>query len=117
MVDALIGAVRAAFPRLSHRYYALKAKWFKKKKLAHWDRNAPLPFAATGVIGWNDAKGTILKAYGDFSPEMASIAKRFFDDRWIDAPPRPGKAPGAFAHPTVPSAHPYVLLKIGRAHV
>jgi oligoendopeptidase F len=88
----------------------LKARWFKKKKLAHWDRNAPLPFAATGQIEWNDAKSTILKAYGDFSPEMAGIAKRFFDDRWIDAPVRPGKAPGAFSHPTTPSAHPYVLM-------
>src|ERR1700754_4499785 len=110
VVDALVASVRAAYPKLSHRYYALKAKWFKKKKLPHWDRNAPLPFAATGAIGWNDAKSTILKAYGDFSPEMASIAKRFFDDRWIDAPVRPGKAPGAFSHPTTPSAHPYVLM-------
>src|SRR3569623_118907 len=110
VVDALVASVRAAYPRISHRYYALKASWFKKKKLAHWDRNAPLPFAATGQIEWNDAKSTILKAYGDFSPEMASIAKRFFDDRWIDAPVRPGKAPGAFSHPTTPSAHPYVLM-------
>ena len=110
VVDALVASVRAAYPRISHRYYALKARWFKKKKLAHWDRNAPLPFAATGQIGWNDAKATILKAYGDFSPEMAGIAKRFFDDRWIDAPVRPGKAPGAFSHPTTPSAHPYVLM-------
>jgi len=110
VVDALVASVRAAYPRISHRYYALKASWFKKKKLAHWDRNAPLPFAATGEIAWGDAKATILKAYGDFSPEMAGIAKRFFDDRWIDAPVRPGKAPGAFSHPTTPSAHPYVLM-------
>ncbi|EFI52397.1 M3 family oligoendopeptidase [Afipia sp. 1NLS2] len=110
VVDALVASVRAAYPRISHRYYALKASWFKKKKLAHWDRNAPLPFATTGQIEWNDAKSTILKAYGDFSPEMAGIAKRFFDDRWIDAPVRPGKAPGAFSHPTTPSAHPYVLM-------
>jgi oligoendopeptidase F len=110
VVDALVASVRAAYPRISHRYYALKARWFKKKKLAHWDRNAPLPFAATGEIAWGDAKATILKAYGDFSPQMAGIAKRFFDDRWIDAPVRPGKAPGAFSHPTTPSAHPYVLM-------
>ncbi|MBN8969763.1 MAG: M3 family oligoendopeptidase [Rhizobiales bacterium] len=110
VVDALVASVRAAYPRISHRYYALKASWFEKKKLAHWDRNAPLPFAATGSIAWTDAKATILKAYGDFSPQMADIAKRFFDDRWIDAPVRPGKAPGAFSHPTTPSAHPYVLM-------
>ncbi|MES2750862.1 MAG: M3 family oligoendopeptidase [Pseudomonadota bacterium] len=110
VVDALVASVRAAYPRLSHRYYRMKARWFGKKSLAFWDRNAPLPFAANGSIGWNDAKSTILKAYGDFSPEMAGIAKRFFDDRWIDAPVRAGKAPGAFSHPTTPSAHPYVLM-------
>ena len=110
VVDALVAAVRAAYPRLSHRYYALKARWFGKKKLPYWDRNAPLPFATTGKISWNDARDTVLTAYGEFSPEMASIAKRFFTDRWIDAPVRPGKAPGAFSHPTTPSAHPYVLM-------
>jgi oligoendopeptidase F len=110
VVDALVGSVRAAYPRLSHRYYALKAAWFRKKKLAHWDRNAPLPFAATGTIAWPEAKNMVLTAYRGFSPEMASIAERFFSDRWIDAPVRPGKAPGAFSHPTTPSAHPYVLM-------
>jgi oligoendopeptidase F len=110
VVDALVGSVRAAYPRLSHRYYRLKADWFKKKKLAHWDRNAPLPFAATGNIAWPDAKNMVLTAYRGFSPEMAGIAERFFTDRWIDAPVRPGKAPGAFSHPTTPSAHPYVLM-------
>src|ERR1700719_3997669 len=110
VVDALVGSVRAAYPRLSHRYYRLKAGWFKKKKLAHWDRNAPLPFAATGSIAWSDAQNMVLTAYRGFSPEMASIAARFFTDRWIDAPVRPGKAPGAFSHPTTPSAHPYVLM-------
>ena len=110
VVDALVGSVRAAYPRLSHRYYRLKASWFNKKKLAHWDRNAPLPFAATGNIAWPDARNMVLSAYRGFSPEMADIAGRFFDDRWIDAPVRPGKAPGAFSHPTTPSAHPYVLM-------
>src|SRR3954454_6506541 len=110
VVDALVGSVRAAWPRLSDRYYALEASWFKKKKLAHWDRNAPLPFAATGTIPWPDARNMVLTAYGAFSPEMADIAERFFTDRWIDAPVRPGKAPGAFSHPTTPSAHPYVLM-------
>jgi len=110
VVDALVGSVRAAYPRLSHRYYALKAGWFKKKKLAHWDRNAPLPFAATGTIAWPEARNMVLSAYRGFSGEMADIAERFFTDRWIDAPVRPGKAPGAFSHPTTPSAHPYVLM-------
>jgi oligoendopeptidase F len=110
VVDALVGSVRAAYPKLSHRYYRLKASWFKKKKLPHWDRNAPLPFATTGSIAWPDARNMVLTAYRGFSPEMASIAERFFTDRWIDAPVRPGKAPGAFSHPTTPSAHPYVLM-------
>ena len=110
VVDALVGSVRAAYPRLSHRYYALKAGWFNKKKLPHWDRNAPLPFAATGTIAWPEARNMVLSAYRGFSTEMATIAERFFTDRWIDAPVRPGKAPGAFSHPTTPSAHPYVLM-------
>ncbi len=110
VVDALVGSVRAAYPRLSHRYYRLKAGWFKKKKLAHWDRNAPLPFSATGSIAWPEAREMVLTAYRGFSPEMARIAERFFTDRWIDAPVRPGKAPGAFSHPTTPSSHPYVLM-------
>ena len=110
VVEALVAAVRAAYPRLSHRYYALKARWFGKKRLPHWDRNAPLPKVATRTIAWSEAQATVLTAYGAFSPEMAAIAERFFRNNWIDAPVRPGKAPGAFAHPTVPSAHPYVLL-------
>jgi oligoendopeptidase F len=110
VVDALVGSVRAAYPKLSHRYYRLKAGWFGKKKLAHWDRNAPLPFAATGTIAWPEAKNMVLTAYRGFSPQMAEIAERFFTDRWIDAPVRPGKAPGAFSHPTTPSSHPYVLM-------
>jgi len=110
VVEALVEAVRASYPRLSHRYYALKAKWFGRKRLAHWERNAPLPKVPDRKIAWPEAKETVLAAYGAFSPKMAAIAERFFTDRWIDAPVRPGKAPGAFSHPTVPSAHPYVLL-------
>jgi oligoendopeptidase F len=110
VVDALVASVRAAYPKLSHRYYRLKAGWFKKKKLPYWDRNAPLPFAATGSIAWPEAQKMVLTAYRGFSPKMADIAERFFTDRWIDAPVRPGKAPGAFSHPTTPSAHPYVLM-------
>ncbi len=110
VVNALVSAVRDAYPRLSHRYYALKAKWFGVTALNHWDRNAPLPKVEQRTIAWPEARDTVLDAYSGFSPEMARIARRFFDGRWIDAPVRPGKAPGAFAHPTVPSAHPYVLL-------
>ena len=110
VVDALVAAVRAAYPNLSHRYYRMKAKWLGKDKLKHWDRNAPLPAEDTRSIGWDEAKQMVLSAYGEFAPEMAAIAKDFFDKKWIDAPSRPGKSPGAFAHPCVPSAHPYVLL-------
>lgn len=110
VVDALASAVRDAYPRLSHRYYAMKAKWLGMETMDHWDRNAPLPETPQAIIGWAEARDTVLSAYNRFSPEMANIARAFFDRNWIDAPVRPGKAPGAFAHPTVPSAHPYVLL-------
>ncbi len=110
VVDALAEAVREAYPRLSHRYYAMKAKWLGMEQMNSWDRNAPLPETPDRLIPWNEAKDTVLSAYGAFAPEMAEIAGRFFDEQWIDAPARAGKAPGAFAHPTVPSAHPYVLL-------
>ena len=110
VVEALVSAVQAAYPRLSHRYYALKAKWFGKERLAYWDRNAPLPNAPMRVFPWQEAQALVLSAYGAFAPRMADIAERFFNGGWIDAPVRPGKAPGAFAHPTTPSAHPYVLL-------
>jgi len=110
VVDALVQAVRDAYPRLSHRYYKMKAKWFGKDQLNHWDRNAPLPKVEQRTIAWDEARDTVLTAYSAFSPQMSEIAQRFFDRRWIDAPVRPGKSPGAFAHPTVPSVHPYVMM-------
>ncbi len=110
VVQALVGAVRAAYPRTAHRYYAMKARWMGKEKLAYWDRNAPLPEKPERVVPWADAQAIVLRAYNGFAPDMASIAKRFFDGSWIDAPVREGKAPGAFSHPTVPSAHPYILM-------
>ncbi len=110
VVDALASAVREAYPRLSHRYYAMKAKWLGMEQMNHWDRNAPLPETPQSTISWDDARDTVLSAYRSFAPEMADIARDFFDKRWIDAPVRLGKSPGAFAHPTVPSVHPYVLL-------
>lgn len=110
VVDALVSSVREAYPVLSHRYYAMKAKWMGKRKLASWDRNAPLPDKPERTIGWAEAEKIVLRAYGDFAPEMATIAKQFFDKNWIDAPVKPGKAPGAFSASTVPSVHPYVMM-------
>ncbi|QRM56640.1 M3 family oligoendopeptidase [Sinorhizobium sp. BG8] len=110
VVDALAAAVREAYPRLSHRYYAMKARWLGMEQMDYWDRNAPLPETPNALISWNEARETVLSAYGAFHPDMSEIAGRFFDRNWIDAPVRPGKAPGAFAHPTVPSVHPYVLV-------
>jgi oligoendopeptidase F len=110
VVEALVSAVRAAYPSLSHRYYRIKAKWLKKDKLAYWDRNAPLPDDDNKQISWDAARRTVLGAYGDFSPELEKLVGRFFASPWIDARVRPGKSPGAFCHPTVPDVHPYVLL-------
>lgn len=110
VVEALRNAVTAAYPRLSHRYYALKAKWLGLDKLQVWDRNAPLPTETPRIIDWPEAEATVLDAYSSFSPQLADLAKPFFDKGWIDAGVKPGKAPGAFAHPTVTTVHPYVLL-------
>ncbi len=110
VVEALVSAVREAYPRLSHRYYGLKARWFGVEQLPHWDRNAPLPDEPDRAIPWDRARETVLAAYGAFSPVMAEIGGRFFTEGWIDAELRPGKAPGAFSHPTVPSVHPYILM-------
>lgn len=116
VVDALQTAVREAYPRLSHRYYKMKAKWFGKEQLNAWDRNAPLPTSDDRVYDWNTAKETVLEAYGQFSPKLVEIAEPFFERGWIDAPTKDGKSPGAFAHPTVPSSHPYLMLNyLGKA--
>ncbi|SBV98023.1 Oligoendopeptidase F [uncultured Alphaproteobacteria bacterium] len=116
VVDALVAAVTQAYPRLSHRYYALKAKWLGLDRLAHSDRNAPLPGDDNKRYSWDDAVKLVMGAYGRFSPELAATAQPFFDKPWIDVPVRPGKASGAFAHPTVPSAHPYLMLNyMGRS--
>jgi oligoendopeptidase F len=110
VVDALATSVKAAYPRLAHRYYKLKARWFGVERMPYWDRNAPLPEHDDRVIPWAEAEKTVLDAYRAFSPELADVGQKFFGTGWIDAPARPGKSPGAFAHPTVPSAHPYLLL-------
>jgi oligoendopeptidase F len=117
VVDALVAAVTGDYPRLAHRYYALKAKWLGLAKLQHWDRNAPLPGDDDRQVSWPEARERVLGAYAAFSPELAEVGKRFFERPWIDAALRPGKSGGAFAHPTVPNVHPYLLLNYhGRTH-
>jgi oligoendopeptidase F len=110
VVAALVQAVRDSYPRLSHRYYALKAKWLGMDRLNFWDRNAPVGRDPEPIIEWKDARRTVIEAYGRFSPKMAGIADAFFAKNWIDAPVREGKSPGAFSHPAVPSAHPYIMM-------
>ena len=110
VVDALRNAVVAAYPKLSHRYYSLKAKWMGLEKMQIWDRNAPLPMEDEKLVDWATAREMVMSAYSDFAPEMAKIAEPFFTDGWIDAAVKPGKAPGAFAHPTVTTVHPYIML-------
>jgi oligoendopeptidase F len=110
VVKALRDAVVEAYPRISHRYYALKAKWMGLETLEIWDRNAPLPDVDEDVVKWDQAKSIVLDAYGAFDPKMAELAEPFFTKGWIDAGVKAGKAPGAFAHPTVTDVHPYVML-------
>ena len=110
VVEALRNAVVAAYPRLSHRYYALKAKWLGLDTLEVWDRNAPLPMEDDRLVHWDEARKVVSEAYAAFDPRMAELAEPFFTDGWIDAGVKEGKAPGAFAHPTVADAHPYVML-------
>ena len=117
VVDALAAAVREAYPRLSHRYYAMKAKWLGMEALNHWDRNAPLPETPQATIGWDEARDTVLSAYAGFAPEMAEIALPFFEkqldrragaarqgarrlrapDRALGAPLRAAQLPGQAA--------------------
>ncbi len=110
VVEALRNAVVAAYPKLSHRYYRLKARWMGLDKLQIWDRNAPLPIEQPRLVNWDEARATVTKAYAAFDPRMAELAEPFFTRGWIDAGVKPGKAPGAFAHPTVTTVHPYVML-------
>ncbi len=110
VVDALVSAVKGSYAETAHRYYAMKAKWLGTDKLEYWDRNAPLPKVEHRQIPWAEAQSIVTGAYRGFSPALAEIVERFFKEKWIDAPARPGKASGAFSHPTVPSAHPYILM-------
>ena len=110
VVEALVTAVSSRYATLSHRYYQLKAGWFDRDQLDFWDRNAPLPEDHDRHLSWAEARGIVDGAYRAFSPDLADIAGRFFTDNWIDAKARPGKSAGAFSHPTVPSAHPYILM-------
>ena len=110
VVEALRNAVVAAYPRLSHRYYALKAKWMGLDEMEVWDRNAPLPMESDRIVNWTEARKTVSDAYTGFDPRVAELAEPFFDKGWIDAGVKPGKAPGAFAHPTVTTVHPYIML-------
>jgi len=110
VVEALRNAVVAAYPKLSHRYYELKRKWLGLETMQVWDRNAPLPMEDTRTVGWDEAEKTVMDAYNAFDPRMGALAEPFFNKGWIDAGVKPGKAPGAFAHPTVTDVHPYVML-------
>ena len=107
-VDALLSACVGRYDLVA-RYYRLKAKLLGLDALADYDRYAPVP-GAEGRRGFDEARAIVVEAYRDFSPRLAELAERFFDEHWIDAELRPGKRGGAFSASTVPSAHPYVLL-------
>lgn len=107
-VDALVTAVRNRY-ELVHRWYAIKARIFGIEKLAYYDRNAAVT-DDDAEMEWNEAEHVVLDCYNSFSPQLGNLVGRFFEERWIDVPARPGKVPGAFCAPTVASHHPYVLL-------
>ena len=109
-VDALEQAVVEAYPRLSHRYYALKAKVMGRKTLDYWDRNAPLTAAAPRNYDWTEAQGIVLESFQALAPKFAHTARTFFDKPWIDARPRAGKQSGAYSHPVTAERHPYVFM-------
>ena len=109
-VDAMAEAVAAAYPRLSHRYYALKAKVMGLKTLNHWDRNAPLTAAKPRMFDWKEGREIVLDSFADLGAEFSDRARLFFDNPWIDGAARPGKQSGAYAHPVTADRHPYVFL-------
>lgn len=108
VVEALINAVTARYDIVA-RYYRLKWALLGVDRLYDYDRYAPLP-AAEGRYEWAQAREMVLRAYGQFHPQMAEVAGQFFARSWIDAPPYPGKRSGAYSASVVPSAHPYIFL-------
>ena len=110
VVEALTETIKENYPKIAHRYYKIKAKWFKKKSLMYWDRNAPLPFQSQSIYSWKDARQIVSDAYSNFDKRAGNIVNKFFDNSWIHAPVIAGKSPGAFAASTVPSVHPFILV-------
>ena len=110
VVEALRNAVVKAYPEISHRYYELKRKWLGLEIMQVWDRNAPLPMESNKLVTWDEAQKVVTSAYTNFDSRMSDLITPFFNEGWIDAGVKPGKAPGAFAHPTVTDVHPYIML-------
>ncbi len=110
VVEALRNAVVKAYPEISHRYYELKRKWLGLEIMQVWDRNAPLPMESNKLVTWDEAQKVVTSAYTNFDSRMSELITPFFNEGWIDAGVKPGKAPGAFAHPTVTDVHPYIML-------
>ncbi len=110
VVEALTETIKENYPKIAHRYYKIKAKWFKKRSLMYWDRNAPLPFQSQSIYSWKDARQIVSDAYSNFDQRAGNIVNKFFDNSWIHAPVIAGKSPGAFAASTVPSVHPFILV-------
>jgi oligoendopeptidase F len=106
VVEALRNAVVAAYPKLSHRYYELKRKWLGLDTLQVWDRNAPLPMESNRLVGWDDARATVMDAYAEFDPRMADLAQPFFDKGWIDAGSSPARPPAPSPIPPSPTCTP-----------
>jgi oligoendopeptidase F len=110
VVEALRDAVVAAYPRLSHRYYALKAKWLGLDTLQVWDRNAPLPMEDDPHRAWDEAREMVTEAYAGLRPEDGRAGRALLHQGLDRRGREGGQGPGAFAHPTVTDVHPYVML-------
>jgi oligoendopeptidase F len=114
-VEALIHAVTSRYD-LVREYYTLKRKILQISELHDYDRYAPLPGRPHKVYTWKEAAETVLAAFHDFSPEFAQVADLFFERHWIHGAALPGKAGGAFSHPTVPACHPFICLHFTGTH-
>ncbi|MFN8401468.1 MAG: M3 family oligoendopeptidase [Anaerolineales bacterium] len=107
-VEALLGVARKNVG-IFQRYFKMKAKHLGMKKIRRYDIYAPLA-ASKKTYDWDTAVHMVLDAFNNFSPKVAELAKRVFDQKRIDSEIRKGKRGGAFCWGFLPEETPYVLV-------